>query len=49
MNLKTLEKSYLKKQKEKILEFWTELFNIWEITKETLITTYFFCKIAKNK
>lgn len=49
MNYKLLEKIYLRKQKQKILNFATELFNIWEITKKTLQDTYFFCNIAKNK
>ena len=37
-----LEKQYLKEQKENILDFWREMFNIWEITKDKLQEVYFY-------
>ena len=39
--------SYLKEQKEKILDFARELESVWEITEETLRDTYFYNFIAK--
>jgi hypothetical protein len=41
------EKQYLKEQREKILIFWRELKNSWEITEKQLQDTYFNLFIKK--
>lgn len=47
--IKVIEKIYLRNQKEKILDFWRELYKTWEINLEQLKETYFYCNMLKNK